>query len=245
MAALLWLSAGSTAAESIELQLTKDNIPPTFTASYQLKKASLQVGTLNVTLEASSEEQWVYQSSTHATGVALVFIGRKPIIDRSKLALIEKLILPTSFDHIQKKGKKDRSQHVLFDWQHKTAQAQYKEKNNNIPLQQNMFDNFSVQLLLMANIHQLPDEFTLPVISKAKRKLFKFYKIGKEKLATDFGDIETILIERRKDNEKNSTYKIWAAADYYGLPLQIEKLENGKSQYLAKIISSSLLKKQP
>lgn len=172
-----------------------------------------------------------------------MLLGKKPIIDRSELAVINNLILPTSFEHIQKQGGKDRSQYVLFDWQQKNARAKYKEKDNTITLQKNMFDNFSVQLLLMANIQQLPDKFTLPVISKAKRKPFNFYKIGKEKLTTSLGVIDTLLIERRKDNDKNSIYKIWAALDAYGLPLQIEKIENGKSQYLAKIISSNLLNK--
>lgn len=225
------------------MELTKNNIPPPFSASYQLEKGLIQIGVLEVSLKTISNDQWVYQSNTRATGVAKVFLGKKPVIDRSILATIDKLILPISFEHIQKKGSKDRSQFVSFNWPKQTAQAKYKEKDNSIDLQKNMFDNFSVQLLLMANIHQLPDIFTLPVISKAKQKPFKFYKIGKEELTTRLGVIDTLLIERRKDNDKNSTYKIWAAVDAYGLPIQIEKIENGKSQYLAKIIRSDLLKK--
>lgn len=240
---LLWAGTQLAIAESIELQLTKNNIPPSFSASYQLEKGLLQVGVLEVTLTTASNNQWVYQSNTRAIGVASVFLGKKPVIDRSELIVIDDLILPTSFEHIQKKGGKDRSQFVSFDWSKKIAQAKYKEKDNSIPLQKNMFDNFSVQLLLMANIHQLPDKFTLPVISKAKRKPFKFYKIGNEMLTTSLGTIDTILIERRKENDKNSTYRIWAAADAHGLPVQIEKIENGKSQYLARIIDSTLLKK--
>jgi hypothetical protein len=240
---LLGSSSQSAMAEQADLELTKNNIPPAFSASYQLEKGLLQVGVLEVTLKTTSDDEWIYESNTRATGVAKVFLGEKPVVDRSVLAVLDDLILPISFEHIQKQGSKDRSQFVSFNWPQHTAQAKYKEKDNSIPLQKNMFDNFSVQLLLMANIDQLPDIFTLPVISKAKQKPFKFYKIGNVPLTTSLGVIDTLLIERRKDNDKNSTYKIWAAADAFGLPVQIEKTENGKSQYLAKIISSDLLKK--
>lgn len=242
---LLSLIAGPAFAESTILKLSEKNIPPIFEASYQLEKGSLQVGILDVALEKPSNQQWLYHSSTRATGVATIFLGKKPITDHSQLMLFNESIVPISFEHIQKKGKKDRSQYVSFNWQQKTAQAKYKEKDNIIPLEENMFDNFSVQLLLMANIHNLPNEFTLPVISKAKRKPYNFYKIGLEKLSTSLGVIETMLIERRKDNEKNSTYRIWAAVDAHGLPLQIEKIENGKQEYIAKIISANLLEQQP
>lgn len=238
---LFCLSQRIFAAETPEITLTNNNIPPPFSASYQLEKGLLPVGVLDVTLETSIEKGWIYQSSLRAIGVAKLFLGKEPVTDRSELAVFNHSIFPTVFKHIQIKGGEDRSQLVLFDWQEMTAQAKYKEKDRSIDLQKNMFDNFSVQLLLMANIHHLPDEFTLPVISKAKHKTFKFYKVGLVKLSTRFGLLDTLLIERRKENKKNSTYRIWAALDSFGLPVQIEKIENGKSQYLAKILTSSLL----
>ena len=223
-----------------QLILSEDNIPPIFTASYSLSKGSLTLGETQVSLNRPSNKTWEYYSSTQASGIAAIFLGSKPVTDRTRLKIIKQYIKPIMFEHIQIKGSKNRSQRVEFDWQNNSASASYKDRNNQFELNPGIFDNFSMQLLLMANINQLPKEFTLPIISKAKLKDFYFYLIGPETIKTPIGEIESVLIERRKDNDKNSTYRIWADPKKYGLPIQIEKLEDGKSEYIAKITNSSL-----
>ena len=96
---------------------------------------------------------------------------------------------------------------MQFDWSNNIATAQYKGLTRELELQENTVDNFSLQLLLMANVNALPQEILLPVISKGKAKEYKFYTVGKETINTVYGEVETILVERRKDNDKKSTYR--------------------------------------
>ncbi len=238
---MLFLAATGFAGAQ-QLTLSEQNMPPEFTAAYNVMKGPLKVGELDVALEQTEPGTWVYHSSTTPFGIAAVFLKNQPIIDRTELQLINNIVRPVTFEHIQKSGSKDRSQRVLFDWSSYTAQADYKDRSNKIILEENTFDNFSLQLLLMANVDTLPEELFVPVISKAKSKQYKLYKVGKQIIETAFGELETVLVERRKDNKKKSTYRFWVDPDNYGLPLQIEKIENGKSEFVASIVKTSFMR---
>ncbi len=228
-------------ANDSQLILSAENIPPAFTAQYEIKKGSLKVGEMNLVLEKTADNHWVYHSSTIPKGLAAVFLNNQAVTDRTLLQLNDQYVRPVSFEHIQKTSRKDRSQYVAFDWINNKATTQYKGISKELDLPVNTFDNFSLQLLLMANVHNLPDQMQLPVISKGKFKQYQFYKVGAQVINTVYGEIQTILVERRKDNEKKSTYKFWVDPDHYGLPLQFEKIENGKREYIAKIIKTSFI----
>ena len=208
---------------------------------YEIRKGSLKVGEMEIALEKTEANSWLYYSSTTPTGIAAIFLNNQAITDRTHLQLASNSIRPTSFEHIQKTKRKDRSQYVAFDWETNTATTQYKGITKEITLEKNTFDNFSLQLLLMANVDSLPNEMSLPVISKGKFKQYNFYKVGPETITTVYGETQTILVERRKDNEKKSTYKFWVDPKNYGLPLQFEKIENGKREYIARIVETSFL----
>ena len=238
---LLLASVKTSFASEQPLVLSDTNIPPEFTASYKIKKSGLNVGEMQLALEKEQADKWIYHSATKPIGIAAVFLSDQPVTDRTELQLAENIIRPVLFEHVQKTEQKDRSQHVQFDWSTNIATAQYKGLTRELELQENTVDNFSLQLLLMANVNALPQEILLPVISKGKAKEYKFYTVGKETINTVYGEVETILVERRKDNEKKSTYRFWVDPTIHGLPLQFEKEEHGKSQYIAKIVATSFL----
>ena len=196
---------------------------------------------MNLVLEKTADNHWVYHSSTTPKGFAAIFLKNQVITDRTLLQLNNQTVRPVSFEHIQKTSRKDRSQYVTFDWTNNKATTQYKGKSKELDLPVHTFDNFSLQLLLMANVNNLPAEMQFPVISKGKFKHYQFYKVGAQVINTVYGERQTILVERRKDNKKKSTYKFWVDPSHYGLPLQFEKIEYGKREYIAKIINTSFM----
>lgn len=232
-------------AEDSPLTLSSLNIPPEFTAQYEIKKGALKVGEMTIALEKTAANDWIYHSSTIPKGIAAIFLNNQTITDRTLLKESDQSVRPVTFEHIQKTSRKDRSQFVTFDWPNSTATTQYKGVTKEIALQKNTFDNFSLQLLLMANVRALPDEMSLPVISKGKSKQYDFYKVGEQTIKTVYGDSKTVLVERRKDNEKKSTYRFWVDPHNHGLPLQFEKIENGKREYIARIITTSFISTNP
>lgn len=224
-----------TMAEPL-LPLSVENIPPAFTAKYSVNIGGMSMGKLNVTFTQDDAANWTYHSESSASGLASVFVGSNNVVDTSKLTLLGDTIRPTFYERIRKTKDVDKSERVFYRWDTQQAQTQYKDRKLNVALDDLTIDKFTLQLLIMANINSIPEKMTLPIISKAKLKQYDIVKVGEELLQTTYGERDTIIVERIKDD---SSYKIWADLNNYGLPLQIERIKQGKTEYVVKLEESS------
>ena len=225
-------------AEDDHLTLSIPNIPPAFTADYVVKVGGLNVGTLKVKLTQEDEHHWTYYSISDAVGLAAMFMGGEPVTDTSKLALRNDVIRPTFYERIRKTKKEDKSERVFYQWDQLSANSEYKDRKNTITLHDQVTDKFTLQLLLMANIQKIPNKMNLPIISKAKLRDYLIVNNGSEKIQTAYGERQTIIVERIKDD---SSYKIWADASAHGLPLQIERIKEGDTEYIVQLVETSLI----
>ncbi len=225
-------------AENDYLTLTVPNIPPTFSAEYTVKASGLTVAKFNVKLTQEDEHHWTYHSVSDAVGLAAMFMGGEPVTDTSKLTLADGIIRPSFYERIRKTKKEDKSERVAYHWEKLLAHSEYTDRKLDITLNNQVTDKFTLQLLIMANINHIPNEMTLPIISKAKLKDYLIVNNGREKINTAYGERETIVIERKKDD---SSYKIWADPAIHGLPLQIERIKEGKTEYIVRLVDTSLL----
>ena len=129
--------------------LNESNLPPEFEASYDIYKGSMRVGKMKVSLKKSADEV-IYQSSTKAVGMAAFFLGDQIITDRSTLKLIDDRYHAIEFIHDMPDSDKNRNEHYLFDWENNTASVKYKDRNNELTIPENTFDNYSAQLFTNA-----------------------------------------------------------------------------------------------
>ena len=225
-------------AENNALVLSVPNIPPAFNAEYTVKASGLHVATLTVNLTKEDENNWTYYSISDAVGLAAMFMGGEPVTDTSKLTLKDGIIRPVSYERIRKTKKEDKSERVSYQWNDLLAISQYKDRKLDVALNDHVTDKFTLQLLIMANINHIPSEMTLPIISKAKLKDYLIVNSGREKINTAYGERDTIIVERKKDD---SSYKIWADPNAHGLPLQIERIKEGSTEYIVRLTETSLL----
>lgn len=225
-------------AEKEPLTLAPPNIPPAFSAEYSVKASGLNVATLKVKLIQDDENNWTYYSISDAVGLAAMFMGGEPVTDTSKLTLTDGVIRPTFYERIRKTKKEDKSERVFYQWGQLSAHSEYKDRKKTITLNDQVTDKFTLQLLIMANIEHIPNEMTLPIISKAKLKDYLIINNGRETLNTAYGERETIIVERKKDD---SSYKIWADTSAHGLPLQIERIKEGNTEYIVRLVETSLI----
>ena len=234
---LILLSLSSRLIADPLLPLSIENIPPAFTANYSVNIGGMSMGKLDVRLTQDDESNWTYHSESSATGIAAVFVGSKNVTDTAKLAVLGDTIRPTFYERIRITKDVDKSERVFYRWDTQQAQTQYKDRKLDIALNELTTDKFTLQLLIMANINSIPEKMTLPIISKAKLRQYDIVKVGKESLQTTYGERDAIIVERIKDD---SSYKIWADLNNYGLPLQIERIKQGKTEYIVKLKESSL-----
>ena len=213
-------------------------MPPAFTAEYIVKIGGLNVGTLKVKLTQDDEHHWTYYSISDAVGLAAMFMGGEPVTDTSKLSLEDGIIRPTFYERIRKTKKEDKSERVFYQWDQLSANSEYKDRKKTITLHDQVTDKFTLQLLMMANIEKIPSKMNLPIISKAKLRDYLIVNNGSEKINTAYGERDTVIVERIKDD---SSYKIWADVSAHGLPLQIERIKEGDTEYIVELVETSLI----
>lgn len=234
----IFLLAQFSYADDAVLTLSIPNIPPAFSAEYSVEIDGLSVGKLEVNLIQTDANNWTYHSTSTAQGIIAMFMGSEPVTDTSRLQLLDGIIRPVFYERIRKNKGEDKSEQVIYQWDNLLAQLKYKDRQAEINLNEQITDKFSSQLLIMANIKNIPATMTLPIISRAKLKQYELINYGTEVLNTIYGERETILIGRKKDD---SSYRIWADPNLHGLPLQIERIKKGKTEYIVKIKDSTLL----
>lgn len=220
-----------------KLPLSTANIPPPFSAQYSVQVGGMSMGELSVELSQKDANNWTYQSESSASGLAAVFVGSNNVTDTAMLSLLGDSIRPTFYERIRKTKKEDKSERVFYRWDTLQANSQYKERKLNVELDDFTTDKFTLQLLIMANIDKLPERMSLPIISKAKLKQYDIVKVGSENIDTVYGKRETVIVERIKDD---SSYKIWADVNMQGLPLKIERIKEGDTEYVVVLEASSL-----
>ena len=206
--------------------LNKSNLPPEFNATYEVHKGSMRVGQMEVSLKKVGVEL-IYQSITKPVGVAALFLGDQIVTDRAVLKLIDDNYHAVEFIHEVKNSDKDRYEHYVFDWDNNKVTVKYKDRNDELDIPENTFDNYSAQLLLMRK----PGDTSIniySVISKGRLKEYKYELETTELVETKIGKLNANKYVRKKNNEKKTTYLGWYAEKLNYIPVKLDKFENGK-----------------
>ncbi len=207
--------------------LNDSTLPPEFEAIYDVHKGSMRVGKMDVSLKKVNGEL-IYESITKPVGMAALFLGDQIVTDRAVLKLINNQYHTIEFKHEMKNSDKNRNEHYIFDWDNKRAVVKYKDRKNEIELQDYTFDNYSAQLLLMRKPDQEKVTNLYSVISKGKLKEYSYQLENNEVIETKAGKYDAHKLVRKKDNDKKTTYYSWYAEKLNYLPVKLDKYENGK-----------------
>jgi len=224
-------------ADSSKFSIHEHNIPPEFSAKYEIHINGISLGEIKVGLAKNTQSEWTYSSKAKTKGLAALIGGGQDMSETSHLRLIEDNIRPVLFERIKASSSENKSERVIYAWHKNHVRATYKDRVLNETIDKYSLDLFTLQLSLMSNINKLPNETRVTAISKAKFKDYLIIRHADTILDTIYGARNCIVIERKRGD---ASYKIWADANAHGLPLKIEHLENGKIQYAVSLVKSSL-----
>ena len=224
------------------LILNQDNIPAPFSAQYQIIKNGMTMGKVKLELEQHSPVSWEYRSWMKAKGLAKLIIGGGKSHAVTHLRLYQENFHPYLFEETKSGGDGFKDQKIIFDWQAGRVQASYKTQHLDQPLPPtNTFDNLSLQLSLMANVHQLAQVSIIHLVNKRR---LREYEIRKSEALIEqalIGQVKSILLEQYRRDTKMLEIRIWLDPQHNGLPLMFERYKDGKLQFTAHLTSSSLL----
>jgi len=209
-----WLSAASI--EQI----------PDFSARYTVNKADLNIISLTITLERGPGKI-EYRSAAEPIGIASWFFGDHRIHEYSGLKQVAGNIVPLEYKYTHKGSDENENEQYIYDWRRNIAHVNYRGEARTFKIPDGTLDNFSLQLALMLDACAGQKEIAHPLISKGELKTYTFTNLGRETIETPLGIFESIKLERRKDDEENTTYTTWYAPELHYLPVKFENREDG------------------
>ncbi|HEX2236870.1 MAG TPA: DUF3108 domain-containing protein [Gammaproteobacteria bacterium] len=199
---------------------------PDFSARYTVEKAGLNVISMTTSLK-HSPSKLEYQSAAEPIGMAAWFFDDYRIYQYSDLKQVTERVIPLEYRYTFKGSGQNRDEQYVYDWQHHVAHVNYRGEEKTLKIPNGTLDNSSLQLALMLDARQGEKKITHPVISKGELKTYTFTNLGREAVETPLGAFEAIKLERRKNDEENTTYTTWYAPKLHYLPVKVENCEDG------------------
>jgi len=223
---------------SVSICTHAQTLPAEFTAYYQ-SSTGLISGKSIISLTSEENNSYRYQSVTTVTGWMSVFAGGK-IFEQSYGKYVNGKIRPIKYVY-KRTGKKERYVELKFDWENHKVTNSINSDPWKMAIDANTLDKLVYQLVMMHdlqkdtlqknNIQQIK-ELNYSIADGGKLKNYTIAILGKEKISTKLGELQTIKVSRTNGKR---TVTMWCAEKFGFLPVWIRQEKKGGNSYTAKI----------
>jgi len=204
-----------------------DSFPEPFIAQYEAYKDGNLVGSTEMQL-TKHDNQYQYRSKTETAG-AISWLIDDTVEEYSLFSVIDGAIRVEEYRY-RRTGMKDRSAKLIFDWQKGEVANQIGNKPWRMEIPKGTLDKHIVRLALAHKLSDGSKTIAFKIADGGRLKTYRYTVVGEETLHTKLGDIKTLKVERRKGNNKKSSYTLWCAEQFDYLPVRIQKKnEKGES----------------
>jgi len=185
----------------------------------EVTSGSMHLGEGRDVLEHDGK-QYSVVSESKTVGLA-AFLYKMNIRRESRGLVTKDGLRPLHFEEERTRKPKRAAD---FDWDAKLVKLTDGDKVQTLPLPDNTFDQTS---FAYAFAFRPASEETLPVSLTDGRKLsdYKYQVIGKEKLKTRLGDLETVHFQKIRDADDKRGFEVWLAVEHHYLPVRIRYIE--------------------
>lgn len=192
----------------------------TYSASYSAKFNGMEI-------EAHHRLEQLDSGQYRETLKAKNFLGK--INEQALFEVAEnQTITPLEYSYQRSLIGVKRAEKQVFNWQAQQLQYSKKDQTKTIELRPGALDIITHKVQLRRDLQAGKKILSYPVISRGKLKQYDYQVVGKEVLNTALGPLNTILVQRiREDNSRQT--KIWLATDWNYLAVRLEQIEDGES----------------
>ena len=197
--------------------------PPRVELDFSVSAGSMEIGEGHDVLQHDGRTYSV-TSGMKTVGVAAVLY--KLDIRREARGLVTPEGLQPQ--HFQEERTRKPPRAVDFDYQAKTVTLTDGDKRQTLPLPENTYDQTSFTYAFA--FRSWPEELPIIYLSDG-RKLsdYRYRNVGKEKLKTPIGEMETIHIQKVRDADDKRGFEVWLAVAHHYLPVRVRYVEkNGQ-----------------
>lgn len=114
------------------------------------------------------------------------------------------------------------------DFANGTAVNVYKETTVKLPVDDSILGPMSYQFQMRQDLMNGKEDFSYRVVSRNHIKDYRYQIIDREQLDTPLGRLDTVVIERVRDDSERETY-LWLASNLDYLPVKLVQKEDGES----------------
>lgn len=130
--------------------------------------------------------------------------------------------------HFEEDRSRKAPKAVDFDWKARTIKLTDGDKVQTLPLPDNTYDQTSFAYAFA--FREWPDKMPTIYLSDG-RKLsdYEYRTLGKEKLKTPLGELETLHVQKVQDADDKRGFEVWLSLQHHHLPVRIRYVEkNGQ-----------------
>jgi hypothetical protein len=205
----LFFSQGLIAAE----------LPDKLDLVYRANAAGMNIGTLNRQLQKTQNGHYRVNSETNATGIAALLMN-DIYREESEFKVDGGMIFPLKYHQAPDK-KPEKARIATFDWNKKKVSL----NNDRVyDIHPGVQDPASFLFFWMLTPPMEGEKGTISLVDGKRMSKYEFKIIGHEKVATLWGDIDTLRIERQKEGNPEKILRMWLATDRNHVPVKIENV---------------------
>jgi len=196
-----------------------------FNASYDLYQSGMHIAVTQLSLQGSNG-LWRWRMTTKARGIYAFFIDKRPYSETSFTQnnndiQLQQIVVTDSAD-------KKKHESANFDWNKGNIVVLRRGKQDQIPLNAEVYDYHSIHLLTAAMHLQQLKNTTIDFYMKGRLVKSRVVYSGEANVDINGKSIGALVFEQ-VIVRSNSKIKYYYDANNPLLPLRIEKLESGES----------------
>lgn len=195
-----------------------------FNANYVVFRNGKDLGTATIKFSDIGNGRWELTTKTIGTGIAA--IAGVEINERSSIRWNDGKPETLGYSFSQKAGWKDKQRRITVNAQNKTIVSEDKEKTYNLKYQSGVLDRHAITVAIMQDLLQgKRGDLVYPVADRDELNNQLYRVSGNEKLDTALGSLNSVKVQRIRENANGKTTTLWLALDKQFVPLRIEQKE--------------------
>ena len=204
---------------------------PDFTATYEVSRGALSIGTARV--ELTREPGGGYHYSSHSWPARLAGLFNKDRLhETSSGQFIDGMLRPDKYHYLRTGGKNERVAHLTFDWDTRVVVNNVAGSRWKMTVPAGAQDKLSTRLGMMQALGQGKTDFTFDVADGGRLKQYRYKVLGRETLELPAGTFRTVKVTELRGDEDRKTW-VWCAPALNFLPVQILRQEKNGVKYIS------------
>lgn len=214
--------AALTVAGLLATSLAHAELPQTFKNVYSTRVFGIKI---TVTHQLTEREEGGQQIRFEADS----WIGN--VREISRFRWLDGVIQPHLYRYHRQGLGKNRRAELIFDWEKQKVSNDVQDKRWSMDIHEGVQDKLSAQLQLQKDLIDGKEQFVYPIADGGELKEYQFEVVGRERLNTSLGEVDTVKVQRRRKDDDRAT-NAWLAPEWDYLLVQLEQREDGDSHIL-------------